>query len=86
MPRTKHTFWRICLVGLMALTLTATMAVRLLRLQLAAPAETKTNGGAQKTTLYTRIIPAARGEILDRYGRKLVASARLTRNAMRSSA
>ena len=74
MPRTKHTFWRICLVGLMALTLTATMAVRLLRLQLAAPAETKTNGGAQKTTLYTRIIPAARGEILDRYGRKLVAN------------
>ena len=74
MPRTKHTFWRICLVGLMALTLTATMAVRLLRLQLAAPAKTKTNGGAQKTTLYTRIIPAARGEILDRYGRKLVAN------------
>ena len=74
MPRTKHTFWRICLVGLMALTLTAPMAVRLLRLQLAAPAETKTNGGAQKTTLYTRIIPAARGEILDRYGRKLVAN------------
>lgn len=74
MPRTKHTFWRICLVGLMALTLTATMAVRLLRLQLAAPAETKINGGAQKTTLYTRIIPAARGEILDRYGRKLVAN------------
>ena len=74
MPRTKHTFWRICLVGLMALTLTATMAVRLLRLQLAAPAETKTNGAAQKTTLYTRIIPAARGEILDRYGRKLVAN------------
>lgn len=74
MPRTKHTFWRICLVGLMALTLTATMAVRLLRLQLAAPAETKTNGSAQKTTLYTRIIPAARGEILDRYGRKLVAN------------
>lgn len=74
MPRTKHTFWRICLVGLMALTLTATMAVRLLRLQLAAPVETKTNGGAQKTTLYTRIIPAARGEILDRYGRKLVAN------------
>lgn len=74
MPRTKHTFWRICLVGLMALTLTATMAVRLLRLQLAAPAETKTNGGAQKTTLYTRIIPVARGEILDRYGRKLVAN------------
>ena len=74
MPRTKHTFWRICLVGLMALTLTAAMAVRLLRLQLAAPAETKTNGGAQKTTLYTRIIPAARGEILDRYGRKLVAN------------
>ena len=58
----------------MSLTLTATMAVRLLRLQLAAPAETKTNGGAQKTTLYTRIIPAARGEILDRYGRKLVAN------------
>lgn len=74
MPRTKHTFWRICLVGMMALTLTATMAVRLLRLQLAAPTETKTNAGTQKTTLYTRIIPAARGEILDRYGRKLVAN------------
>lgn len=74
MNRTNHTLWRVCLVGLMAIALTITMAVRLLRLQLTAAAEADSSARVGNTTLYTRTIPAVRGEILDRYGRKLVAN------------
>ncbi len=75
MGKTQHMLWRICLVAMLALTLTVTMAVRLLKLQLSAAttesAETKT-GTVGKTTLYTQSLDAMRGEILDRYGRPLV--------------
>ena len=75
LTKTNHTLWRICLVGVMALALTVTMAVRLLRLQLSAPApQSGAAGVSGRTTLYTRAVPAMRGEILDRYGRKLVAN------------
>ena len=76
MTKTKHTLWRILLVGLMALALTVAMAVRLLRLQLSAAAsddpKTADPVASMNTTIYTRTIPAMRGEILDRYGRELV--------------
>lgn len=74
MNRTNHTLWRVCLVGMMAIVLTITMTVRLLRLQLTATAETDSSVKVGSTTLYTRTISAVRGEILDRYGRKLVAN------------
>ncbi|MBR5520128.1 MAG: penicillin-binding protein [Clostridia bacterium] len=75
MGKTQHMLWRICLVALLALVLTVTMAVRLLRLQLAVPTEKAAENSPKtvgKTTVYTQSVEAMRGEILDRYGRPLV--------------